>query len=149
MGSFIRDGHSTIYDPVRDQLVLHGGTGPNSRDFTGYSLSDTWRLVWGGALDVQETIVSSAAIGAPYPNPAWDHVSLRLELPRTAPVDLSVYDLAGRLVRKLDAGSMAAGRHVLTWDARDTRGYRVRAGIYFVRIRTASATFQRAVVLVR
>ena len=49
-------------------------------------------------------------------------------------VNISVFDLAGRLVRELTNGFQAPGRHLVSWDGRDERGGRVHRGMYFVHI---------------
>jgi flagellar hook assembly protein FlgD len=39
----------------------------------------------------------------------------------------------------LAQGACAAGRHEASWDGRDTRGARSRAGMYYVRLAVADA----------
>jgi hypothetical protein len=46
--------------------------------------------------------------------------------------ELSVYDVSGRLVRRIDSGVYPAGHRVATWDGRDEHGRDVAPGIYFV-----------------
>ena len=41
-------------------------------------------------------------------------------------------------IRSLQHGSLAAGRHPLTWDGRDARGSSLANGVYFVRAMTAT-----------
>jgi hypothetical protein len=48
--------------------------------------------------------------------------------------DLSVYDIQGRLVQCIVAGSYPAGYQTVTWDGRDTRGRAVAAGVYLLRM---------------
>jgi flagellar hook assembly protein FlgD len=43
-----------------------------------------------------------------------------------------VYDVSGRLVRRIDSGVYPAGHRVATWDGRDEHGRDVAPGIYFV-----------------
>ena len=63
-----------------------------------------------------------------WPNPFRDHVTLALE--DGDPIDLELYDVTGRFVRRLSA---AEGVNTLEWDGRDVRGTEVPAGIYFAR----------------
>jgi FlgD Ig-like domain len=141
-----RDGHSAIYDPVRDQVVMFAGAGPNDRGYAGNELSDTWRLVWGGLASTPSLSVSNISLSSAYPNPASRRASFRLGLPASASVDMSVYDLAGRLVHRSSNGLMSAGQHVLAWDA---SGQRASAGMYFVRVTVGAQTFRRVVALTR
>ncbi len=54
--------------------------------------------------------------------------------PRRRGCELTVHDVAGRVVRRLDGGALPAGRHPIAWDARDDGGRRVPAGVYLVRL---------------
>ena len=52
-----------------------------------------------------------------------------------------VYDLAGRLVRRLsEPRKISTGQHVLRWDGRDQVGEVVPPGIYYARLRVATET---------
>ncbi|HKQ57178.1 MAG TPA: FlgD immunoglobulin-like domain containing protein, partial [Candidatus Eisenbacteria bacterium] len=53
-------------------------------------------------------------------------------------VDLSVYDAAGRLVRKLVEEDAAAGLRSVVWDGKGVNGTRVRSGAYYARLRAGS-----------
>ncbi len=50
-------------------------------------------------------------------------------------VDLSIYDVTGRLVRRLVEGAYPQGYHTTAWDGQDRWGRRVAAGVYFLRSR--------------
>jgi hypothetical protein len=65
-----------------------------------------------------------------------------------ARVSLSVYDVSGRLVRRLvDAGS-SPGIHSLTWDGRSEDGKRLQSGAYILRLKAGDATSARKLTLV-
>jgi hypothetical protein len=67
------------------------------------------------------------------PNPA--RVSrISFSLPKSADVDLSVFDLAGRKVATLASGSLPAGQYSRDWNG-------AGAGVYFVRLRVGSETY--------
>jgi len=67
------------------------------------------------------------------PNPARGPTQLSFSLERAASVRLSMYDVAGRLVRRLDLGPLGAGLHQASWDGRGEHGATVPAGLYLVR----------------
>ena len=46
----------------------------------------------------------------------------------------NVYDVGGRLVRRLNVGTASVTNGVITWDTRDAAGRAVVPGIYLVRI---------------
>jgi hypothetical protein len=83
---------------------------------------------------------------APTPNPTRAPVAFAYELTRPGPLVLEVFDAAGRLVRRIDAGLRPAERATLTWDLRTDSGERVASGLYFARIAGGGAA-RRVVVL--
>lgn len=86
---------------------------------------------------------------AAFPNPFRASSTLEFGLSRTGPLTLRVYDISGRQVRVLRDGTMAAGRHRLSWNGADDQGRALPAGLYLVRMRTAEVTFTRRISLVR
>ncbi|MGD8396200.1 MAG: FG-GAP-like repeat-containing protein, partial [Candidatus Eiseniibacteriota bacterium] len=87
------------------------------------------------------------------PNPMRARSRIVLELPgdggRPRAVALAVYDPLGRLVRRLHAGPMAGGRHVLEWDGRTAAGQGVASGIYFLRLESEGLTLTRKLTVLR
>ncbi len=84
------------------------------------------------------------------PNPSHGAVVVEFALGRGGPVDLSVYDVLGREVRRIAHGALlTAGVQRLSWDGRDTRGGRSGAGVYFVRLKTATGSWTRPVVMIQ
>jgi len=82
------------------------------------------------------------------PSPFGTSTRIRFALPRTADVRLDVFDPAGRRVRSLASGALAAGRHEATWDGSDAHGHRVSGGLYFYRLEAAGFTATRRVIFV-
>lgn len=83
------------------------------------------------------------------PNPFSYSTSIAFSLPTTTVVEVSVYDLRGREVRRLVDESFDAGEHRISWDGRDGVGERVAAGTYFYRLRAGEAVRTGRMVLVR
>lgn len=75
------------------------------------------------------------------------HVFLRLE--HATPIELVVYDVAGRAVRKLAARSFGPGLHRVPFDARDDNGKRLASGIYFYRLKAGGRVETRKLILSR
>ncbi len=80
----------------------------------------------------------AASLGV-YPNPCGGGGTRVLySVPRAGMVDVNVYDIAGRLVRRLASGSVAGGEHPLEWDGRDENGTNAPSGVYLVRLHGAA-----------
>lgn len=84
-----------------------------------------------------------------WPNPFNPRVRFSFTLRDAGPARLAVYDLQGRLVRRLADGSLDPGRHELTWDGRDGAGRPVAAGVYVGRLEAGANRAVRRVCLLR
>ena len=99
--------------------------------------------------DGETSLPLAFALGPAFPNPAGAACAIRLRLPRSAEVRLRVFDDAGRLVRDLSPGPMAAGVRVVRWDGRDQTGDQVAAGLYWVQASASVWQSRIRVVIVR
>ncbi|MBD3349462.1 MAG: T9SS type A sorting domain-containing protein [Candidatus Eisenbacteria bacterium] len=83
------------------------------------------------------------------PNPFNPITTIRFAVPKTGRIKLTVYDIAGRQVRRLIDGLSAPGRHEATWDGRDDAGERVASGVYFLRLEDGHSIASRKLVLLK
>jgi hypothetical protein len=85
---------------------------------------------------------------AVYPNPTTSKTQIEYSLKSSSQVNLSVYDVAGRLVREVVNGPQPAGVHRASWDGRTASGHQAPSGIYFVKLNSpgANKTFRFVVV---
>ena len=83
-----------------------------------------------------------------YPNPATGIAYVHWSLPRPSKVNLTVYDVQGRVVAVLADGFYAGGQHGIAWDPGHGNGG-LRTGIYLVRLRAADVSLVRRVVVLR
>ncbi|MEZ4397803.1 MAG: FG-GAP-like repeat-containing protein [Candidatus Krumholzibacteriia bacterium] len=84
---------------------------------------------------VEDAPPAAARLLAAAPNPFNPSTTITVELDRDLDaLALTIYDTAGRRVRALAAGPMAAGRHELRWDGRDDAGRAMDSGVYLARL---------------
>ena len=88
-------------------------------------------------------------LGAARPTPSSGRTDVNLELPKAMTVEASVYNAQGRLVRKLEDGTLAAGTHVLHWDGRLEGGGDAASGVYWIRVGAGSLDKKVKLVVVR
>lgn len=113
----------------------------------GIVLNDLWQLDLSGVpVAVAPATADRLQLGPVTPNPAAGRMRMSLVLPRSATVDFSVYDLAGRLTWS-SSRSLDAGRHELEWDGRAAGGARARAGVYLARVRVGASEQSRRFVM--
>jgi hypothetical protein len=89
------------------------------------------------------------ALGAPQPTPAAGTVRLRFTMDTPAVAEVALFDLAGRRIRRIAAGTWSSGGHELVWDGRDDAGRRVAAGVYVVRLAVGARVATQRVVWLR
>jgi FG-GAP-like repeat/FlgD Ig-like domain len=76
--------------------------------------------------------VIALTFGPARSNPTPAGATIPYVLPAAAEVRIAVFDVAGRRVRDLFQGELAAGERMVTWDGRNDTGARVGAGVYWV-----------------
>jgi hypothetical protein len=81
---------------------------------------------------------------AAYPNPFNPATTVSFSLPEAGTVSVSIYDVAGRLVRTLAAGNYAAGIHPLRFDAGA-----LPSGVYVARMNCGAFTSSQKLLLLK
>jgi flagellar hook assembly protein FlgD len=94
-------------------------------------------------------IVAGVEAKAPFPNPSRAGTTFEFTLKYPERVDLAVYDVRGRLVRRVVDGPAEAGANQFEWDGRDEHGALVPAGTYFFRLRAAGIAYSRPITILR
>ena len=84
-----------------------------------------------------------------YPNPFNPRTTIKFDLKTTGHVDLAVFDIAGRLVKRLVSETKSAGHHEAVWEGRDSRGRQAAAGVYFFRMKTVDTIDTKRMTLVK
>lgn len=79
-----------------------------------------------------------------YPNPAHGRAHVSVTIEEMDHVQLEVYDLLGRRVARLEAGTLEAGTHAFPFD---TNGW--AAGVYVVRLVTPDRDYSTTLVVTR
>jgi hypothetical protein len=121
---------------------------------SGWGRIDAWEaylraIEWPTAAPEITAPPAGSRLREPIPNPASGAVTLRFEILRAQAVTLDVVDVAGRLVRSLESGRLAAGAHERVWDGRTRDSRRVAAGTYFVHFRARETRETRRVTVAR
>jgi len=113
----------------------------------GVASSPAFRMQMFGARGSEGPVAVTPAaapvlrLSASHPSPFRATTLVSYELATRSPVRLIVYDLGGRVVRRLDERADAApGSYSIRWDGADDHGRAVPGGIYFYRLDTGHET---------
>ncbi|RMH71641.1 MAG: T9SS C-terminal target domain-containing protein [Gemmatimonadetes bacterium] len=131
-----------------------------------FRFSSTNRMLWGWFIDnfaiygselyvdvePQLTTVTTPSQFELYqnvPNPFNPNTTIRYDLPRVANVTLSIYDLAGRLIRQWYQPLQSSGSYTIPWDGTDQAGQAVQSGMYVYQLHTGDFYQTRKMILIR
>ena len=84
-----------------------------------------------------------------YPNPFNPITSLRYDLPEEALVNITIYDMTGRVVKTLVNSSQTAGYKSMRWKATNNLGQPVSAGMYIYTIQAGEFRKTKKMVLLK
>ena len=87
-----------------------------------------------GAPSASPTPTARTLLAQNTPNPFNPSTTIRFTLADGGDTELQVFDVRGNNIKRLVAGSLAAGDHSVTWDGTDENGQRVPSGVYFYRL---------------
>ena len=84
-----------------------------------------------------------------YPNPFNPVTSFRYDLPKDGLVNITIYDMMGRVVKTLVNSSQTAGYKSIRWNATNDRNEPVSAGLYLYTIQAGEFRQTKKMVLLK
>ncbi len=69
-----------------------------------------------------------------YPNPFNPRTTISFDLPKSANVDLSIYNIKGQKVKTLTDEKYSKGKHSLIWNGTNDENQNVGSGVYFYKL---------------
>lgn len=89
------------------------------------------------------------SISQNYPNPFYGTTTIRYGLPKSEPVRVEVFNIAGQSVRVLANEVQSRGYKFLKWNGEDETGTKLGCGVYFYRITTPKYEATKKMLLLR
>ncbi|MCD4689922.1 S8 family serine peptidase, partial [bacterium] len=115
----------------------------------GWGILQASDAMYSEPLGVGDEPVAATSVVWSAPNPFSPGTSLHYVVPARGHVRLTVFDVAGRVVRHVVDGVIDAGPHDASWDGRDENGRPVASGVYFARFDADEVSASAKLVLVR
>ena len=144
---------SDNYETVQISLVDHDG---NEKV---YELEELQDLGLYQQMAIMNNITTSTdddmigpetfALHQNYPNPFNPFTTLRYDLPEGALVNITIYDMMGRVVSNLISRQQTAGYKSVQWNATNNEGQPVSAGLYLYMIQAGEFRQTKKMVLLK
>ena len=84
-----------------------------------------------------------------YPNPFNPVTSIPYDIPNDGLVNITIYDMMGRVVKTLVNGSQTAGFKSVQWNATNDRNEPISAGLYLYAIKAGEFRQTKKMVLLK
>jgi len=143
--SSMADGASTLY--VRWTM----GTTDGSWVYSGWNIDDVqiWGLNPEDDLSATDDLPGYKVSLGNHPNPFNPMTEVSFAIERDGHALINIYNVQGKLVRRLVDGKLAAGMHQATWNGRDDAGLQVGSGVYFARLVSGGQVAEHKMVLLK
>ncbi len=88
-------------------------------------------------------------LGNNYPNPFNPYTTIEYSIAEKTNVEISVYNIRGRLVKNLVSEIHSEGVYQIVWDGRDAAGREMSSGVYYYRLKTDQLSETRKMIMIR
>ena len=140
-------GTLSIYDAYLDSLT---GISEDQRFPLQNPIAPIFTFGGNGILSIQsESIPLQYILRQNYPNPFNPVTSLRYNLPEDGMVNITIYDMMGRVVKTLVNSSQTAGYKSIRWNATNDRNEPVSAGLYLYTIQAGDFRQTKKMILLK
>ncbi len=102
-----------------------------------------------GVVGVSETAVPAVLAASCQPNPFESATSISFSLAERAGVSLSIFDIEGRVVKRIAELELGPGTHAYSWDGTDGNGRPVGTGVYLFELSAGRQRVSRKVLYLR
>jgi len=116
--------------------------------WTDYSNVISVTLEWVGIADGDE-IPSGYKVHQNHPNPFNPVTTLRYDLPQDAMVNITIYDMMGRVIKTMVNNQQNAGFKSIQWNATNDEGKPASAGLYLYTIQAGDFRQSKKMVLLK
>lgn len=136
---------SGISTPPRTALLLDS---LNNVVYLNHYFSSKISVIDGATGIREHTITSPRSTSLRiFPNPAAYHVNVEFSLPSAHDVQMTIYDVTGRVIECFDISNKKSHRFI--WDGCDNSGNRLPSGVYFLKFEASDYKETRKLLLIR
>ena len=137
------EDHDLEYDTEYFYRVYYVAGGSNSEYSEVLSVTLEWLDVDGDQLPTVYTLNQN------YPNPFNPVTTISYDIPEDALVNVTIYNMGGEVVKTLINQTQTSGYKSIQWNATNTVGQAVSAGLYLYRIHAGDFIMSKKMVLLK
>lgn len=123
------------YRTITSSVVIGAIASGDTFNIKPYLLSEmvNYFLGYNPSTGLRDNLSTLLNVGN-FPDPFDGSTLISYSIHEDFKVNVSIYDIQGRLIRQLTDAEQKAGNHTVSWDASDNHGNRVSNGYYFAKI---------------
>ncbi len=84
-----------------------------------------------------------------FPNPFNPSTTIDFQMPSAGKAEITVFDIAGRIVKNLVSGQFPAGANRIVWNGDNEYGNKVSSGLYFYRFNSGPTKIVKQMVMIK
>jgi Leucine-rich repeat (LRR) protein/flagellar hook assembly protein FlgD len=147
----VKGNISTSTEVVKNAMITFTAEDDTTKSYT--TLTDSMGNYSIGLItNIEENISvipTKFELAQNYPNPFTTSTAISYKLNKQADVQVSIYDILGREVRKYNIGEQTSGVHGIIWDGKNNSGQIVTTGVYFYRLNAGKENLVNKMILTR
>jgi hypothetical protein len=132
------------YDNVNNEIIEFSETVTFANNMVLGDGFDTFRLN-----NIIVPVVNDYSLSDAYPNPFNPTTEISFAIMESGNINLSIYDMTGRLVNTLFDGNISKGYHRASWDGLDANGQAVSSGMYIYSLNGEGVSITKKMMLMK
>lgn len=96
-----------------------------------------------------KTVLKTFTLFQNYPNPFNPSTKIEYQLPKAGQVEISIFDLNGRRVRKFFEGQKKTGTCSVVWDGNNEHGQKCASGLYVCQVKFENLLQTKKMLLIK
>lgn len=92
------------------------------------------------SIQPEDIHANSIELSQNYPNPFFSSTSIPYKINVKTNVEITIYDLVGRRIKKMNVGYQQPGQYSILWNGKNDLGKKVSTGIYICRLQAGKET---------
>ena len=94
-------------------------------------------------------VINSFQLFQNFPNPFNPSTTIEYQIPKTGLVQIYIFNIQGRMVRRLDNAIHQAGIQNIVWDGRDNSGTQAASGVYFCQVKFSGKAITKKLMFIK